>query len=160
MSRVQRVLLARGMGCRIYFRMEFVHLVISLTFFVNSNNIPSLLSTVVHVILIDLQRRRPFFCSPDRSLSNSICFGSMWGSFVIPRQIFASLCELYQSVRKCFKPVWKILLSVSRSCRRSVSQCCVCIASVTCVDSNSRYDNRYNMSRLAIHDFAIWGQCD
>ena len=63
MSRVQRVLLAHGMVCRIYFRMEFVHLVISLTFFVNSNNIPSLLSTVVHVILIDLQRLCPFFCS-------------------------------------------------------------------------------------------------
>ena len=47
----------------------------------------------------------------------------------------------------------------SRSCRRSVSRCCLCIASETCVHENSAYDYWHKTFRLAIYDVAMLGLC-
>ena len=80
-------------------------------------------------------------------------------------ELFHQHCQViqifsfYQSFLEWLKPVWKILLSVSRSFRRSVSRCCICIASVTCVDNNSGCDYRHQNFLLAIDGVAMFGQC-
>ena len=58
--------------------------------------------------------------------------------------------SFHQSFREWLKPIWKILLSVSR--------CSMCIASGTCDGSNSKCDYRYK-NRLAVDGSAMCGHC-
>ena len=51
MSLVQKVILDHGMECRIYNRWEFSNLLINLECFVNDNDVPTLLSTIVDINL-------------------------------------------------------------------------------------------------------------
>ena len=74
-------------------------------------------------------------------------------------ELFHLHCRMIQilllPVLPWLKPVGKIFLSVSQSCRRSVSRSCICIASGTCVDNNTEYDHQRTIFRLEIDDFVI-----
>ena len=78
---IQRVLLTRDIGCRIFFRMDFCHLLINLECFVNNDNIPSLLPAFVKY-------------NPDWSNRVEVLSLTLVDSVMIPRQIFASVSEL------------------------------------------------------------------